>query len=293
MAKYSLLRNRIDAVSQDFGIELQSASAANDEQLLLVHTQDYLQKVVTGNLSPLEIRRLGFPWSEKMVIRSRHSTGASIDAGRMALVDRVSGNLAGGTHHSFANSGQGYCVFNDVCVAIRVLQSEGLIKNALVVDCDVHQGNGTASIANNDDSIFAFSMHCDKNYPFQKTDGDFDVALPPGTGDKEYLNSLANSLDEICVNFSPDLIFYLAGADPYIDDRLGHLSLTKMGLKRRDELVFEFATSAQIPISFCMAGGYAANVKDIVDIHFSTVEVALAHHLNRETLGQTPGNLDS
>ena len=278
MSKYSRLRERITQNAPKYGLNLRSASRADNKQLMLVHTKEYLNKVEKGNFSDVELRRLGFPWSSQMVIRSRHSTGASIDAGKSALANGIAGNLAGGTHHSFANSGQGYCVFNDVCVAIRVLQSEQLIERALVIDCDVHQGNGTASITKNDQSICAFSMHCDKNYPFQKTAGDFDVELPPKTNDPVYLQSLSDTLSKIEKVFRADIIFYLAGADPFEGDRLGHLSLSKTGLKKRDAVVFEFATQNRIPIAFCMAGGYADDVADIVDIHFATVIEAADHY---------------
>ena len=274
MSKYRLLRERLDACGFADRLQLQNPPAATDEQLLLVHTSDYLQRLKRGELSDLEVRRIGFPWSEEMVERSRRSTGASISAGFAAIKSGVAGNLAGGTHHSFADHGQGYCVFNDVCVAAKCLQEQGLIQNALIIDCDVHQGNGTAAITKDDDSMFSFSMHCQKNYPFKKMASDLDVALPEGTGDDEFLNALQMSLDGIFTDFDADIVFYLAGADPFEGDRLGLMRLTKEGLQQRDEIVFSECRKRGIPVAFCMAGGYAPEVEDIVDIHFGTVKTA-------------------
>lgn len=268
MAKYRLLRERF-ADHPPFSLALPPATT--DSQLGLAHAGEYIEKVKTGTLSPLEIRRIGFPWSPAMVERSRRSTGASVAAGRAALEEGVAANLAGGTHHAFADSGQGYCVFNDVCVAARVLQEEGRVRQVLVVDCDVHQGNGTAEIAKEDPSLFTFSMHCDRNYPFRKAESDFDLALPEGTGDQTYLAQLELALHQIEIACQPELVFYLAGADPFEHDRLGLLSLTKAGLRERDRLVFEFFERRGVPVAIAMAGGYAPQLKDIVDIHATTV----------------------
>lgn len=283
MSKYTLLRERILGTARLQSCELKLPPAATDEELLLVHTNEYLQSVISGSLSDLQIRRIGFPWSAKMVERSRRSTGASIAAGRSAVADGYSANLAGGTHHAFADSGQGYCVFNDVCVAAKVLQREGLANNVLVVDCDVHQGNGTAGISKGDPSLFAFSIHCDKNYPFQKTDGDLDIALPPACSDTYYLAQLKNGLISVAERFQADFVFYLAGADPYEGDRLGMLSLTKQGLRQRDQVVFEFCSQRAIPVAISMAGGYAPAINDIVDIHFATIEMASEFHAASQT----------
>ena len=269
MAKYRLLRQRI--IESDLNVELLIAPAATDDQLLLVHTPEYLETVKTGKLTKIEQRRIGFPWSEKMVERSRRSTGATIAAAYAAAECSMAFNLAGGTHHSFADSGQGFCVFNDVCVAIRTLKRSGIIKTALVVDCDVHQGNGTAAIARGDDSITTFSMHCSENFPFKKTESDFDVTLPPGAGDDAYLQQLNQTLNRIARDLIPDMVFYLAGADPFEGDRLGLLSLTEDGLRQRDRMVFDFFGNRGIPITICMAGGYADDVDKIVDLHFETV----------------------
>ena len=272
MAKYRLLRERI--ASSGLDVELLIPPAATDEQLLLVHSREYLDKVKTGRLSALEQRRIGFPWSEKMVERSRRSTGATIAAGFAAAEHGMAFNLAGGTHHAFADSGQGYCVFNDTCVAARTLQTAGVISTALIVDCDVHQGNGTSAITKDDPSLYAFSMHCSKNFPFQKTDGDLDVTLPPGTGDAAYLQHLTQSLEQIGARFTPDIVFYLAGADPFEDDRLGLLGLTEEGLLARDKIVFDFFRDRSIPVATSMAGGYADDIDKIVDLHSNTVDAA-------------------
>ena len=276
MAKYTVLRNRIEEMLVPEGrCELLLPSAATDEQLLLVHTKRYLEAIKSGELSDVEQRRIGFPWSLKMVERSRRSTGASIAAGRSAIEDGVAVNLAGGTHHSFADSGQGFCVFNDVCVAAKVLQAEGLAERVMVVDLDVHQGNGTASVTKDDPTFYSFSMHCSKNYPFRKTDGDLDIALPPATEDKYYLEQMRLGLKRAVGEFDPDCVFYLAGADPFVEDRLGLLSLTKAGLRARDEGVLNFFGERGVPVAIAMAGGYADQIEDIVDVHFGTVQAAL------------------
>ena len=276
MSKYTLLRERLLNTPETIRhCQLLIPTAATDEQLKLVHDDHYVEAIKTGELTDLELRRIGFPWSPKMVERSRRSTGASIAAGRSACEDGIAINLAGGTHHSFPDNGQGYCVFNDVCVAARTLQDEGRFNTALIIDLDVHQGNGTAAIAKNDASLFSFSMHCDKNYPFQKTNGDFDIALPEGTGDERFLEELESALKLIENSFEPEAVFFLAGADPFSGDRLGLLNMTKEGLAKRDELVIQFARQKGLPLAIAMAGGYAPNVEDIVDIHFSTVISAL------------------
>jgi acetoin utilization deacetylase AcuC-like enzyme len=279
MAKYTRLRERILDSELSRSCDLELPPAATDDEILLVHTPQYLNAIKSGQLSDLQVRRIGFPWSPKMVERSRRSTGATIAAGQAAAEDGIAANLAGGTHHAFADNGQGYCVFNDACVAAKVLQRQGLANHVLIVDCDVHQGNGTAGIAQNDPSLFAFSMHCDKNYPFQKTAGDLDIALPPDTKDEQYLEELQNGLDWILPDFRADFVFFLAGADPFEGDRLGMLKLTKEGLQRRDRMVIEFFREREIPIAISMAGGYAPELNDIVDIHFATIEIALQRFL--------------
>ena len=274
MSKYTLLRERVANELVDQGAQLLLPPAATDQQIMLAHTREYLDRVKYGGLSELEQRRIGFPWSLKMVERSRRSTGATIAAARTALSERVAFNLAGGTHHAFADRGQGFCVFNDVCVAARVLQQEGLIETAMVIDCDVHQGNGTAAIAKEDDSIFTFSIQCESNFPFKKTEGDLDINLPAGADDVTYLAAMSAGILNAFEKFQPDVVFYLAGADPFEGDRLGQLSLSKAGLKQRDARIFDYCERNCVPIAVSMAGGYANDVADIVDIHFATVETA-------------------
>ena len=277
ISKYRLLRDRIEASDLLRRCELVIPPGATDEELRLVHTDRYIDAMRNGDLTELEQRRIGFPWSPEMDERSRRSTGATIAAAKVALEVGIAVNLAGGTHHSFPDHGQGYCVFNDCWVAARMLQREAQISRALFVDLDVHQGNGTAAVAAGDDSLFTFSMHCSKNFPFNKTDGDLDVALPPETGDDQYLEELEGALADIEQRFTPDIVFFLAGADPYVGDRLGQLSLTKDGLGKRDRMVFEHFSSRGVPISMAMAGGYAPKIDDIVDIHFATISAAADH----------------
>jgi acetoin utilization deacetylase AcuC-like enzyme len=234
----------------------------------------YVERVISGQLSPQEIKRIGFPWSEKMVERSRRSSGATLVAARTALSESISVNLAGGTHHAMYDAGEGYCVFNDAAVTIRVLRHEGLISRAIVIDCDVHQGNGTAQILGQDPHVFTFSIHGEKNFPLRKHPGSLDVELPDGTDDTTYLNALQRGLERAFSQGPYELIIYLAGADPFKLDRLGRLSLSKPGLKARDQLVLDFARKSRTPIAIAMAGGYAPNVDDIVDIHAATIALA-------------------
>ncbi len=274
MAKYRLLRERI-AELQLVDLQLLIPDPATDAQLALVHHAEYLQRATEGELTELEIRRIGFPWSPQMVERSRRSVGASIAAGRAALDEGVGVNLAGGTHHAFPDAGQGYCVFNDAAVAARQLQREGRAQQVLFIDLDVHQGNGTAAIARSDPTLFSFSMHCEKNFPFRKESGDLDIPLPAGAGDDRFLETLEQTLQRMPRTFQPDLVFYLAGADPYAGDRLGQLALSKTGLRQRDGLVFDYCRSESLPCAVAMSGGYAPQIDDIVDIHFATVMAAL------------------
>ena len=290
MSKYRLLRERIisEGIAVDeqrFDEQAENTSkaihllvvpeAATDDELFLAHDRRYVQNASQGLLELKEIKRIGFPWSLELIERSRRSTGATIGAAKAAMVDGCSVNLAGGTHHAFFDCGEGYCVFNDSCVAARVLQSEGLISKALVVDCDVHQGNGTAAIVKNDPTIFSFSMHNQKNFPFRKMESDFDIGLADDVEDEEYLEKLSFALEKISHQFTPDIVFYVSGADPFVDDSLGRLRLSKSGLKKRDEMVFRAFREENVPVAASMAGGYAKNVEDIVDIHFSTVQTAI------------------
>ena len=275
MAKYSRLRERILAEGIVPPEDLHEAPAASWEDLRLVHDEAYVDAVANGTVAPEIQRRIGFPWSPAMVERSRRSVGATIAAARAALDDGVSANLAGGTHHAFADRGEGFCVFNDVAVAIRVLQRDHHASRIAVVDLDVHQGNGTASIFAGDDAVFTFSMHGEKNFPFKKETSDLDVALPDGTGDEDYLAALQLHLDAVLNRHEPDFVFYLAGADPFEGDRLGRLKLTVDGLRTRDEMVFGTCSKRGLPVAVSMSGGYANDVDAIVTIHANTIRAAI------------------
>jgi acetoin utilization deacetylase AcuC-like enzyme len=274
MAKYSGLRARIIEDRIIDPADLHEAPAATWDELRLVHTAEYVDAIATGTVGGDIQRRIGFPWSPAMLERSRRSVGATIAAARAALEDGVSANLAGGTHHSFADRGEGYCVFNDVAVAARVLQREQLARRIAIVDLDVHQGNGTAAIFHGDDEVFTFSMHGEKNFPFKKETSDLDVALPDGTGDEAYLAALQEHLPAFVNAHRPEFVFYLAGADPYEGDRLGRLKLTVGGLQQRDTLVFETCRDAGLPVAVTMSGGYATDVEAIVRIHANTIRMA-------------------
>lgn len=274
MAKYGLLRQRVVAAKLVEEQDHVTPQAARDEQLGLAHDKEYIQRVQRGLLRDDEQRKIGFPWSAAMVERSRRSSGATIEACRAALAEGWGVNLAGGTHHAFRDRGEGYCVFNDSAVAARQMQVENKIRRALIIDCDVHQGNGTAKILEDDPTIFTFSIHNEKNYPLRKERSDLDVGLPDGTGDAAYLDALEPALRESIARAKADLVIYLAGADPYFGDRLGRFALTKFGLAERDRMVFDHVWTAGLPIAITMAGGYASRVEDIVDIHFQTVEAA-------------------
>jgi acetoin utilization deacetylase AcuC-like enzyme len=274
MAKYRRLREIVIAEGIVTADALAVPDAASREELGLVHTGDYIEAVFTGTLAREDQRRIGFPWSHAMVERSRRSVGATIAAGRAALRDGVAANLAGGTHHAFADRGEGYCVFNDIAVAARVLQAGGTGRVA-IVDCDVHQGNGTASIFRDDPSVFTFSIHGEKNFPFRKEASDLDVALPNGTRDDEYMSQLDRALD-VVLAVTPDIVFYLSGADPFEGDRLGRLALTIEGLQERDRLVF--ARCSGIPVAVCMGGGYCPDVDTIARIHANTIAATSARN---------------
>ncbi len=243
--------------------------------VLLVHTEDYVTRLRAGTLTEREIRRLGLPWSKSLVRRSFLAVSGTCHAARFALRDGIAANLAGGTHHAFPDRGEGFCVFNDVAVAIRVLQRDGLLSRAAVVDCDVHQGNGTAEIFAGDPHVFTLSLHGAKNYPLFKKTSSLDVELPDGTGDAEYLRVLADSLAPVLAH-APELVFYLAGADPYEHDKLGRLSLTMDGLRQRDELVLDACRQSGVPVVTVMSGGYARDIYDTVEIHCQTIRAAQA-----------------
>lgn len=272
--KYTRLRQSILEQGVISSQELHVPDPADDEQIRLAHQADYLERVISGSLSDKEIRRIGFPWSQELVERSRRSVGGTIAACRAAIKDGVAVNLAGGTHHAHPDFGSGYCLLNDCAIAARTMQAEEHAQRVVILDCDVHQGDGTAAIFSSDATVFTYSIHGARNFPFHKVCSDVDIALEDGTSDEPYLQSLESGLDQVFTQLKADLAIYLAGADPYFDDRLGRLSLTKTGLSKRDRLVFRYCQEAGIPIAVVMAGGYARDINDTVDIHVSTVRLA-------------------
>ena len=287
MGKYELLRQRLAAELPQ--LQLQLAEPASDGELALVHTPSYIDAVAQGSLSDEAQREIGIPWSPGMVERARRSVGATISAARTAMKEGVAANLAGGTHHAYANKGGGFCVFNDVAVAARLLQAETARhqRKALqvaVIDLDVHQGNGTAHIFQIDDSVFTLSMHGAKNFPFRKESSDIDIELPDGCGDDNYLAQLHTALQQLEQRCQPGLVFYLAGADPHEGDRLGRLKLSFEGLRQRDQMVLQWAREKRIPLAMAMAGGYGKDIADTVQVQINTFALAYAswqHWQNR------------
>ncbi|SMC23733.1 Acetoin utilization deacetylase AcuC [Andreprevotia lacus DSM 23236] len=271
--KYRLLREAVEAFAPHLIVD---APAASDAELLHAHTADYIARLNAGALSAAEERAIGLPWSAELVTRSRYSTGATLAACRTALQQGCGVSLAGGTHHAYAERGSGFCVFNDSAVALRVLHAEGVINRALVLDLDVHQGNGTAAMLADAPELFTFSMHGQNNFPFQKEHSDWDIELADGTGDADYLATLAGALPRLLELARPDLIIYLAGADPYAGDRLGKLSLSMDGLAQRDAMVLDACTRFGLPVAITMGGGYATPISDTVQIQTQTVRQAWA-----------------
>ena len=274
MEKYQRLRMRLAASGKFVDDDFRVPRAADDATLALAHCPDYVARVARGALSAQEVRRIGFPWSAQMVERSRRSAGATLEACRAALADGIAANLAGGTHHAFRDRGEGFCVFNDAAVAARAMLFEQRVARVAIIDCDVHQGNGTAAILAGDDDIYTLSIHGAKNFPFHKETSDLDIELADGTGDRDYLAALKAALDRVFARFDAELVIYLAGADPFEDDRLGRLKLSKPGLAARDALVLNACKGRGIPLALAMAGGYARNIDDTVDIHAATILAA-------------------
>ena len=292
MVKYRLLRERLVAEGVLDARDLHVPEPATWEQLRLVHDAEYVAAVADGTLTPEAQRRIGFPWSPMMVERSRRSVGATIAAARevtngtpavqttVALAAAASGakvaaNLAGGTHHAFRDRGEGYCVFNDVAVASTVLLRDGTATRIAIVDCDVHQGNGTAAIFRDEPAVFTLSLHGAKNFPFRKETSDLDIVFDDGAGDDEYLAALDAHLPAMLDAHDPGVVFYLAGADPYEGDRLGRLKLTIAGLQRRDRIVFDACGARGLPVVVVMSGGYARDIGAIVTIHTNTIREAV------------------
>jgi acetoin utilization deacetylase AcuC-like enzyme len=272
--KYALLRQAVI----DGGIvapeNLLIPEPASDDQILYAHDADYLRRVIAGQLTVHEIRRVGLPWSPELVCRARRSVGGTIRACRAALQEGVAVNLAGGTHHAFRNHGQGFCLLNDMVIATRTMQAEGRLQRVVIIDCDVHQGNGTASITADDPNIFTFSIHCEQNFPLHKEQSDLDIGLPKGTGDDAYLKALESGLQRSLEWADAELAIYQAGADPHEGDRLGHLALTHAGLSQRDRMVFDRCRQAGLPVAVVMGGGYGRRIQDTVKVHLETVRLA-------------------
>jgi acetoin utilization deacetylase AcuC-like enzyme len=272
--KYALLRERVLSEGIVAPENMHEPRRIGSDDLLLVHTTDYVDRFNRGQLSSEEIRKLGFPWSEALVERSYRAAGGTLEAAVHAMQHGLAMNLAGGTHHAFSGHGEGFCVFNDVAVAIRVLQRDGLVRRAAVIDLDVHQGNGTHAIFADDPSVFTFSMHGGKNYPFHKVPGCLDIELPDGTIDDGYIDQLSAALPGVLAESRPDLVVYLAGADPHEQDRLGRLALTFAGLARRDTIVIDQCREVGIPVVITVAGGYGDPIDATVAVHTNTARIA-------------------
>ncbi len=294
MAKYSRLRERLSAEFPT--LRWGEARPASDEELALVHERAYIAAVAEGTLAPAAQREIGFPWSPAMAERARRSVGATLQACRAACAHGgLAANIAGGTHHAYADKGSGFCVFNDVAVAARLMQAEWARRQpgrarlrVAIVDLDVHQGNGTARIFADDESVFTLSLHGAKNFPFRKEAGDLDVPLPDGCRDDEYLAALDHALAELDRRFDADLVLYLAGADPHEGDRLGRLKLSFDGLEARDRRVMEWAWQRRLPLAFAMAGGYGNDLEATVQVQVNTYRVALGYHARWQALAATP-----
>ena len=274
VAKYALLREAVIAEGIVPADRVLDPARADVDALELVHTPDYVRRFTEGTLDTAEIRRLGFPWSEALVERSYRAVGGTIGAARHAMQNGIAMNLAGGTHHAFADHGEGFCVFNDVAVAIRLLRRDGLVRRAAVIDLDVHQGNGTHAIFAGDPDVFTFSMHGGRNYPFHKVAGTLDIELADGTSDERYLAELNAALPRVLADSAPDLVVYIAGADPHEGDALGRLALTFDGLARRDAFVLESCREVGIPVAITIGGGYGRRIEDTVAAHLRTVRIA-------------------
>ena len=274
IAKYAMLRDAVLAAGLVRPEHLHDPARAPLEDVRLVHEPGYVERLLHGTMPAAEQRTLGFPWSEELVERSFRATGGTLEAAQHALTEGIAMNLAGGTHHAFASHGEGFCVLNDVAITVRALRARGRIVRAAVVDLAVHQGNGTHAIFAGDDDTFTFSMHGRRNYPFRKVAGRLDLELEDGTGDAEYLERLATVLPTVMRDSRPDLVLYVAGADPHEGDALGRLRLTVDGLMRRDALVIESARAVGVPVVIALGGGYGHDIADTVRVHLNTARVA-------------------
>jgi acetoin utilization deacetylase AcuC-like enzyme len=272
--KYRLIHDRLLADELAAPDDFLAPEPAADEDVLRVHTQSYVNKLKTGSLSREEEARLEVPYSPELIRACWLAAGGSILAGQRALADGWAANVGGGFHHACPNHGEGFCVIHDVAIAIRRLQHDRAIERAMVVDTDVHQGNGTAAIFGRDESVFTLSIHQEHNYPHSKPPSTMDINLPDGTGDEDYLAILEKHLHQAFNDFAPQLLFYVAGADPYLEDQLGGLALTMEGLARRDALVFDYARRNSTPVAITLAGGYARRVEETVKIHVGTMVAA-------------------
>ncbi len=274
-AKYRMLRERLQETGgAGPSVRFRPAPPVSDADLLRVHDGDYVEGLLTGKLPKEAMRRIGFPWSDELLRRARHATGGTLAACRSALASGVGVNLGGGTHHAFRDRGAGYCLFNDAAVAVACLRAEGFGGRTLVFDCDVHQGDGTASLFRHRPDVFTFSIHGRSNYPLRKVNGDMDIALEDGCRDAAYLSSLRSGIHRIADLFRPDLVIFVAGADPYRRDRFGRMALSKRGLFLRDRMVLGHFRRRGVPVAVTLGGGYAPDIGDIVDIHANTVRLA-------------------
>ena len=278
MSKYRMLREALLAASVLEKDELLPAEPVDVDALRRVHTPRWVEAVLAGTLGEAEVRRLGFPWSEALVLRSRASVGGTCAAARVALAEGFAGNLAGGTHHAFPDHGEGFCVFNDIAISIRALQASGAIRRAAVVDLDVHQGNGTAAVFAGDGDVFLFDMHGEHNFPFRKQRSTLDVPLADGTGDAAYLDALFHHLPPVLDAARPDIVYYQAGVDPLAGDGLGRLALSEAGLEARDSFVFQSARVRGIPLVVTLGGGYARPIARTIAAHVGTYRAARAVH---------------